>query len=184
MSDLIEASTEQAARSAGARWPARSPGRSTRCATGWSSCACWSRRRSIFPRKRSTSSNAPMHAGGWRASSPSSTACWSARSGARCARACAWCWRAAQRRQELAAQRAGRRRAGHRHADPGHDARQGQRDHPDPRRAGACDRHRRAARPRGLGRRSRAHRHRAQLGRDRTGRRRAVPARPHAPGRA
>ena len=53
----------------------------------------------------------------------------------------------AQRRQELAAERAGRRRAGDRHADPRHHARQGQRDDPDRRRAGARDRHRRPARP-------------------------------------
>ena len=72
--------------------------------------------------------------------------------------------RPAERRQELAAERACRRRAGDRHADPGHHARQGRRDDPDRRRAGARDRHRRPARG---GRRSRAHRRRAQLGRDR-----------------
>ena len=184
VSDLIEASTEQAARSAGARWPARSPGRSTRCATGWSSCACWSRRRSTFPRRRSTSSNAPMPRAAGAHRRRARRRAGSRASGALLREACAWCWRAAQRRQRLAAQRAGRRRAGHRHADPGHDARQGQQTiqiHGVPVHvtdtAGLRD-------PRPRPTKSSASASRAAGPRSGAGRRRAVPARPVAPGRA
>ena len=72
--------------------------------------------------------------------------------------------RPAERGQELLAQCPRRRRAGDRHADPRHDARQGRRDDPDRRRADPRRRHRRAARSR---RRGRAHRHRPVLVGDR-----------------
>ena len=57
-----------------------------------------------------------------------------------------------------------------------HHARQGGRDDPDRRRAAARDRHRGPARRARGGRRGRAHRHAAQLGRDRDGRCSGVPA--------
>jgi hypothetical protein len=53
-----------------------------------------------------------------------------------CARASRSSSRGSPTWQELAAQRAGRRRARDRDADPGHDARQGERDDPDRGRAG------------------------------------------------
>ena len=82
----------------------------------------------------------------------------------------------AQRGQEFAAQRAGRGGTGDRHADRRHHARQDQPDDPDRGRARACRRYRGPARHDRIRRRGRAHRYRAQLGRDRPGGRRGVPA--------
>ena len=117
-------------------------------ASASSNCARWSRRRSTFPRRRSTSSSAPTRAAACAAIAAALDAVLDrARQGALLREGITVVLAGpAQRRQELAAQRAGRRRAGDRHADPRHHARQGRPDDPDRRRAGARGRHRRPAR--------------------------------------
>ena len=152
------------------------------CASASCACACWSRPRWTFPRRRSTSCSRPTRAASCATSPPRWPRVLDARAPGRAAARgpAGGAGRPAQRGQELAAQRAGRRRAGHRHADPRHHARPGQPDHPDRRRAAARDRHRRPARAEtedeveriGIA---------AQLGGHRRGRRGALPARPDAP---
>ena len=73
---LIDASTEPRRARRPARWMARSRARSGCSPRRSSSCASWSKRRSIFRRKRSSSSSVPARGDGWprprRRSSPCS----------------------------------------------------------------------------------------------------------------
>ena len=85
-------------------------------------CARWSRPRSDFPGRRSTSSGRPTR--GPPSSHPASDAVLDReRNGRCCAKACRGAGRPANVGKELAAQRAGRCRAGDRHAGPRHHAR-------------------------------------------------------------
>jgi tRNA modification GTPase len=71
VADLIDASTEAAAKSASQSLS----GAFSKVVHGWSSrpstCACWSRPRSISRKRKSTSSKNPMRAASWPASSTS-----------------------------------------------------------------------------------------------------------------
>ena len=149
VADLIDASTEAAARSAGrsldgafSREIDALRRRARRAAHAGRGDA------RLSPRRRSTSSSRPTRAAGSPSAQAQLAAVLATRAPGRAAarRHPGRARRPAERRQELAAQRAGRRRAGDRHADSRHHARQGRRDDPDRRRAGARDRHRRPAR--------------------------------------
>ncbi len=84
VSDLIEASTEAAARSASRSLSGAFSSEVERCASSSSTCACWWRPRSIFRKRRSTFSSAPKPASRLDAVGRRRwTRCWpSARSGA------------------------------------------------------------------------------------------------------
>ena len=85
VADLIDASTEAAARSAGRSLAGAFSQRDRRAARGASStCACWSRRRSTSPRKKSTSCSRPTRAASSAAIAAASTRCSTARARARC----------------------------------------------------------------------------------------------------
>ena len=75
IADLIDASTEAARAARAARCREPSPRRSMACAMRWCTCACWSRPRWTFPRKRSTSCKRPMPAASSRGCAASWTRC-------------------------------------------------------------------------------------------------------------
>jgi hypothetical protein len=146
IADLIDASTEAAARSA------------SRSLSGAFSQEIHVLRDALvhlrmlveatldFPRRKSTFCRRPMPLANSSACAPRSLPCWHAPTRRAAARRhqggdC----RPAQCGQKLAAQRAGGGRAGHRHPDCRNHARQGAADDSDRGRAPACDRHRRPA---------------------------------------
>ena len=126
--------------------------------TRWSSrpstCACWSKPRSTSRKKKSTSWKNPNARGQlagivdalehvFRQAAQGALLREGLERGA---------GRPAERRQIVAAERAGRLGRGHRHADRRHHARQGQRDHPD--RRHPAEHHRHGRHPRDRRRRS------------------------------